>query len=576
MAKIHTLKISNYRAIHNFEHVFGTEDFVCLIGRGDSGKSTILEAISAVLSPSWNLTFYDTDFYNCDISCSIEVEVSLYNLPSELLTDAKFGLHLRFLNSKGEIIDDVLEEDANDSVGVLTIRLTVGKDLEPQWLVINNRKQEPKEIRANDRASLNVYFVSDVIDRHFSWNKGNPLYSLFRQDGQKSEIESTTVLIEALRKAKELIDSNSFAHFDGIVNKIKKGAAYLGVDISKTTTTIDSKDFSIKDGKISLHEEKIPFRLKGKGSKRLISIAIQIELAKAGGIILIDEIEQGLEPDRAQHLARTLLKNNTGQVFITTHSRDVLVELHAKNLYRLEAKNRKLNSFNSSLQGCLRSNPEAFFSKGVIVCEGLTEIGICRSIDNYRIKKGKNSSSYFGIRFANGNGSNTFKYAKGFDKAGYDVCVFCDSDDIDVNEQKKELEDLLIDIFDWDTGDSIEAAIFNNLQPEVILKAIDLAAELKYADDSSRAFSEIKDDIYKSIKSKYNNQSIPIPLTTENCTVEIRKAVGIVAKTNGWFKTIQKGQALGNLIFIDNEASLNDQSALSKQLIKISNWIDDV
>lgn len=36
-----------------FSHKFD-KDFVCLLGRGDSGKTTILDAISLVLSPNWN------------------------------------------------------------------------------------------------------------------------------------------------------------------------------------------------------------------------------------------------------------------------------------------------------------------------------------------------------------------------------------------------------------------------------------------------------------------------------------------------------------------------------------------
>ena len=67
--------------------------------------------------------------------------------------------------------------------------------------------------------------------------------------------------------------------------------------------------------------------MRGKGTKRLLSIAIQLELAKRGGIILIDELEQGLEPDRAKFLAKCLKDRGEGQVFITTHSSNVIVEL---------------------------------------------------------------------------------------------------------------------------------------------------------------------------------------------------------------------------------------------------------
>lgn len=271
MAKIHTLKLSNYKGLENFEQVFGMTDFVCLIGRGDSGKTTILDAISAVLSPSWNLTFYDTDFYNGDITNQIEIEVSLYDLPRSLIQESKFGLYIRGLNKDTNLIYDEIEDDHEI---ILTIKLIVDKTLEPKWFVVNGRvNQQSIEIRSNDRASLNVFLVSDYIDRHFSWGKGNPLYSLLKEEDPT--LEKTNIIIDALRDAKVKIDSSSFNHLDNVVEKIKIAASELGVNISETNTTIDSKDILMKDGRICLHENTIPFRLKGKGSKRLISIAIQ-------------------------------------------------------------------------------------------------------------------------------------------------------------------------------------------------------------------------------------------------------------------------------------------------------------
>jgi putative ATP-dependent endonuclease of OLD family len=122
MAKIHSLKISNFRGIQKLEQVFGITDFICLIGRGDSGKTTILEAISAVLSPSWNLTFYDTDFFNGDIEVPIEIEVSMYDLPKDLIQENKYGLFIRGLDKSTDIIfDDVLD----DHETILTLKLIV-------------------------------------------------------------------------------------------------------------------------------------------------------------------------------------------------------------------------------------------------------------------------------------------------------------------------------------------------------------------------------------------------------------------------------------------------------------------
>ena len=570
MAKIHTLKIKNYKGLQKFEQIFGMADFVCLIGRGDSGKTTILEAINAVLSPSWNLTFYDTDFYNGDINNPIEIEVSLYDLPKKLLQENKFGLYKRFLTKEGVITDNVLDDELDERVNIITIKLIVDKDLEPKWLVINKReRQEPIEIRANDRAILNVFLVSDYIDRHFSWNKGNPLYSLLKEEDGTNE--KTNVLLEAFRDVKGKIDPTSFSHLDKVVKKIETASSLLGLDITNTNTTIDFKDISIKDGRICLHENKVPFRLKGKGSKRLISIAIQTELANSGGILLIDEIEQGLEPDRAQHLARTLKNQKKGQVFITTHSRDVIVELQAETIFRTKKSGESLFSFDSNLQGCLRNNPEAFFGKRVLVCEGATEVGICRAINEYRVSNSKSSFSNLGIVIVDGSGSSFIKYCENFKNVDIDTCAFCDSDDKGINSKKSELRGKGVSIIDCDANNAIEQQIFNDLCWEGIVKLIDYAIEEKTE---------------TSIKELVKNQlgkELPIDWKIKE-TNEMRVALGKAAtlkkeKANGdvidkaLFKRIDHGIFLGETIC----AHLNEikEKKLGKQILELTKWIDN-
>ncbi len=71
----------------------------------------------------------------------------------------------------------------------------------------------------------------------------------------------------------------------------------------------------------------------GKGTKRLVSITMQKMLVKNGGIMLVDEIEQGLEPDRIQNVARNLSTIEDGQIFISTHSKDVIQEIEACSIF---------------------------------------------------------------------------------------------------------------------------------------------------------------------------------------------------------------------------------------------------
>ena len=531
MAKIHTLKIRNYRGIKEFEQVFGDSSFICLIGRGDSGKTTILQAINIVLYPNWNYTFSDTDFYNGEIDNPIEIEVSLYDLPTELLTDTKFGLHKRLLNSEGKIIDDLSQEDSKENKDILTIKLKVEKDLEPRWFVTNNREnQEDVEIRSSDRAKLNVFLVSDYIDRHFTWSKGNPLYSLLKQE--KIENETDEIITKAYREAKNNIDTTSFTSFDDIVEKVKQAASTLGLSIENPVPSIDFKNTFIKEGNISLHEDNIPFRLKGKGSKRLLSIAIQLELAKQGGIILIDEIEQGLEPDRAKFLAKKLKDNNKGQVFITTHSSNVLVELDAKDIFLIRKNKQSLFTFNEDFQGTIRTNPDVFFVKRVIVCEGATEVGICRALNEHLISNKKESLTFLGIALADGKGDNLIKYSENFNEAGFDVCVFCDSDNEGFNNKKPSLKDAGISIVDCEDKNSIEQQLFKDLPWDKVKQLLQYAIEEK----TEQSILEVT--------GKNNIEEL-----TNTDSIEIRNLLGQKAKDKGWYKRIDHGEYIGKLWF---------------------------
>lgn len=558
MAKIHTLKISNFRGIEKFEQAFGNENFICLIGRGDSGKTSILEAISFVLSPNWNLAFFDTDFYNCIVENPIVIEVSLLELPEYLLQDNKYGMFLRGLDTRTNTIHDEIQEAHED---VLTIRLTVTKDLEPVWEVISNR-QDPIEIKSSDRASLNVFLVSDYIDRHFSWSKGNPLYALLQQS--ETQADSVNVIINEMRKAKDQVDrSNGFNYLDETINKVKLSAAKLGSDISDASTTIDARELNIKDNKVCLHGGSIPFRLKGKGSKRLISIAIQTELAKEGGILLIDEIEQGLEPDRAQHLASILKNNNSGQIFITTHSRDVLVELEASNLFRMKKSATKLFPFTPDLQACLRSNPEAFFAERIIVCEGSTEVGFCRAINKSRIVNGKDNITSKGIRLANGMGSTQIEYAQGFHAAGYDVCMFCDSDVESINTKKETLRVQGIVIIDTDKDNSIEQQIFSDLNWIGIQDLI--AYRLTF-----KNIEHIKNQVAKHYSTVFLENAL-----TED-SIELRLALGKSAteKDKDWFKRTDHGEYLGEVCC--KHIATFEGKKLHWQVTELNKWIDNV
>lgn len=502
MAILHNIKIKNFRGIQNFDQNF-SNGLTCIIGRGDSGKSTILEAVNLVLSSSWSINFYDSDFYNCQTDSPIEIEATLTDIPEKLI--AKYGLFVRGITHSGSIIDDMETEEAVNAKEALTIKLTVTQYLEPIWSVISYRGQEPITISASDRAKLNVLCISDYADRHLSLNEGNPLYTLFKLLNKEDNIgsEEGNAMLDILRETKKRIDNNVGDKFDNVINRVKETAKQLGINAEGIKTSIDYRDISIKENKVCLHENEIPFRLKGKGARRLISLAIQLSISNPSGIILIDEIEQGLEPDRVQHLVSILAKISNSQILFTTHSRNVIIELSCNNLFLLRSGRQKLLDIPDIMQGCVRSNPEGLFMKKVIICEGATEVGICRALNIYRQSKGKTSLACLGVGLVDGGGNDMISRVKVFNELGFSVCLLCDSDVEILKTNKEELREKGISVFDCHDSNSIEQQVFADLPWKQIVELVEYRIKIEGFDSKST---------FQSVYSK----KYPIPVFIEN------------------------------------------------------------
>ena len=66
MARIRKIEIANFRGIQSLAWQ-PAPGINCLIGPGDSGKSTVLDAIDFCLGATRNIQFSDADFFNLDV-----------------------------------------------------------------------------------------------------------------------------------------------------------------------------------------------------------------------------------------------------------------------------------------------------------------------------------------------------------------------------------------------------------------------------------------------------------------------------------------------------------------------------
>jgi len=578
--RIVALEVQNFRGIKHSKIAIPDKRVLCLVGAGDSTKSTLLEAIRWDLMQSWVINATDSDFYQCDTQKAIIIRGTYTELPGALLSEEKYGY---FLRSGKAVVDSFSNGIENDDLSwddepkeindvCLTVQLTVEASLEPKWEIICNRL-EPKALSVTDRRLLLSNCIDNDFNCDFSWGR-NSILHYYADD--KGELRSAYT--EAFRNASKNVE---FDTLNEISRTVKDAGKQYGVPLDgEISNQLVMKSNGISTA-VELYDNKTPLSQHGLGSRRLMSIGLNVNATDGASLLLIDEVETGLEPHRVCSLIGELKRSHkdVGQVLMTTHSSCAVSELSADELLMVNSKDgittvhsigaEKING----AQGLVRGNPESLLAQRLIVCEGKTEVGILRALDTYLMEVEHYHLTYQGVCPVDGNGGDrAIKLAKHLNNCGYEVCVLMDSDVESDNKNKEELCAEGIAVFDWDLGNSIEEQIFSDVDTTVAEKILSLVIDennivekqkkLNYCDDVCL----IEEGLLK----------LKVGLSAEQ-----RKHIGTVAKnantkksTNetSWFKRIDHGEDLGAIIFSVYE-QIVAETTLKKTLDAIIEWV---
>ena len=433
-----------------------------MIGPGDSGKSTILQAIEWALWPSWNLVATDTDFYNCATDSHIVIQLSMTELPEALMKEDTYGLYLR---DYGMVLLGREDDEPRDGLPqVLTIRLTIDASLEPKWEIVTNRA-EPKPISHKDRKLLTLGVVGSDHEKDFQWGRNSILQKYTDSRAALHNAFTTAMRNAVAGTTLEALDTVS-PIIAGVGEKF--GVAFNGQLRNKLLMQNGSYSSTV-----GVFDDNVPFAQRGLGSKRLLSIGMNVNTYDNSSVILVDELETGLEPYRISALINELRKQfkDSGQVIMTTHSRSVVCECTVDELAVVHASGGEIcfsalntvESIKSNVQGLIRREPDSFLCKRVIVCEGKTEVGLLRAFDDYPLRETDSRLAFYGVGIAlGGGGNNFFELAKLLKECGYDTCILMDSDIASEEKQKIEAMSLGIPVFSWEAGYAIEEQLFKD------------------------------------------------------------------------------------------------------------------
>jgi hypothetical protein len=547
----------------------------CLIGPGDSTKTTILDAIELCLYPRAYFLADDSDFFNLDVNKLIKIAVTLTDLPSEFKADDRYGLFLRGWDEKNKQIED---EPKEGLLYALSITVEIDRSLECRWSIFNDRITtsggDPPRIRSNDIPLLMTSRLGRYADRHLGWGRNSILARIANSGGK-----FTAQLADARRAAKMAFEKEDQTAFKDIATQAENLSRSFAVPVkSEYRANLDLDASSISSGGIALHDGNLPLRRLGTGSSRLIVAALQ-HAAGSPSISLVDEIENGLEPHRIARLLRHLKKPHEGdgappQVFLTTHSPTVILELSVGEIFAIRSntgQTKVLSVLNNApdsetAQRILREVPEAFLAQRIIVGEGRTEQGLIRGLDEWWSNNRMNSLALQGTVVIDGGGNPKFlPICEHLLNLEYSVFLLHDTDKPPDADALSRIRNIGGTIEGWQDNCSTEERIFLDVPWSTVYELIEYARQCK-GDESVLAYMQ------SAAKAASYEELLSLDKSTWNDSSNFRRILGRAAKEGEWFKGITRGECVGSIIGPCLEKIPNSPLATSLKLLR--EWID--
>lgn len=538
------LRVENFRGISTME--WSTDEtIICLVGPGDVGKSTVLEAVDWTLGSRWALPVSDADFTNLDVDSPIVVEATIADVPQRLLTDQTFQHHARYRCAAG--MHD--EPQHGDDQAVLTVRLQITDTLEPQWEVTCGERLPPRSISGRDRAAFGATRLGGDPDRQLRWARGSALDRLTEETAPV-----TQALAGVYRTARTGVTDEQLQPLDDAVAVAREAIPTFGagVDAAELRAALDPAAFTPAVGALALHSGEVPLTGSGLGTRRLAALAIQAASVPEGAIILADEIEAGLEPHRLRHLLRLLRLRieadkgpAPGQVLMTTHSPITVVELRASELAvaRRTADGVTLSQPTDELQGVIRSQPEAMLATAVIVGEGLTEQGLVRGLDEAAAVAGETPLAHRGVAVVSGGGCTRAPgVAIELAGLGYRAAILVDSDQPIVPDAAEVLGHG-VHVAQWADTMCTEQRIASDVSLTTLVGLLGLISEEVVEP------AQVRGDVAAALER--SAEELPEDLLDWSPVVgetDFRTAVGTAMARGKWLKQIAPAESAGRYL----------------------------
>lgn len=394
---IRRLKIERFRSIQLLTW-YPTPGINVILGGGDVGKTTILDAIGLLFNPTNSYTVLDADYYQRNVQAEFMIEAVMSLSFPEISQQFKMNWPWEWDGQNPIVPMDAADDEESireplAPVYVLRVRGTL--DFELAYEILQpDESTEPLSVRLRQKIGLVRLAGDDRNDRDLRLVQGSGLDRLLSDKGLRSRLGHEVGLEDVSKQLKQ--EGQTALSSLEITFSERALPTDLGLGITGAPGTSLNALVGLTASKEGV---ALPLASWGTGTRRLAALAIADASQGESPIRIVDEIEKGLEPYRQRTLIKSLTDSGT-QVLITTHSAAALSATSDASLWYVDAKSAIGRLPNEKVCQHQRSDPDTFLARLAVVCEGATEVGFA----SFLLKEALGSPVEHGVWLTNGNG----------------------------------------------------------------------------------------------------------------------------------------------------------------------------
>lgn len=445
MVEIKQLRIDRFRGIERL--VWNPSPGLnVIIGGGDTGKTTILDAVALLFQSSNNASLTEADYWLRRTENGFQIE-AVVAIPDELdlTASAKSLWPWEWDGANAVQPRNNTDVAGADQQAVFRLAVSASADFDLSWEIIQpDEKREYFSLSLRRRIGLIKLGSEEKNDRDLRLVHGSCLDRLLSEENLRAKIGKLVSQVPL----NDQLGEEAVKAMAGLGDALEKAA--LPSDISLGLTGSPGISIGALIGLTAKKENVVlPLSSWGAGTRRMASLQVAASGKKDAELIVIDEIERGLEPYRLGQLISVLAANGR-QGFITTHSAMALFMLREAQLWFLDVKGviGKLDQQKISAQ--LKRDPLAFLSRVPVLVEGDTEKGFVHAILGSLLHE---HPEHFGIRVSVGQGDDQLlDLLVEMKDTKLNVCGFADNDGKKPERWAKLKTKMGDQLFRWEVG----------------------------------------------------------------------------------------------------------------------------